>query len=380
VRGTAPAGNGTRATSAETATPTKRRWRRVAIAALLIAVMVSLCFAYVLDPAEPRRYTRKGEPSPIRPVPIAKTDFDRTPLRVSADIDLGPGVVGGLTANSKGVWLVIHDAGDRGLRDTARIVRVNAGGRLTKTSSIGGYLHEQLVSTRDSLWAVTDSADFAHAVLWHIDSTSGRVIAAVNVPSSSEVLAASPDSVWLGAPGLPGSRLIQLDRSTNRLTTLDLQTPGTAAAIEGALWGDADRGDTLERIDARTHALTKMKMPGAIRAIVAGDRALWVLGYDGSLLDVRANSLRVGRRSPATMNGESTESIVVAEGAVWLLIRGDGAVALRRIDPKTRDVRTADLTRFEPETHFFAVGYDSIWVVHEPPYGHARLRRLQPSS
>jgi hypothetical protein len=350
------------------------------MAVLLVAFALVLRFTYLFGLSN----SSGSKGSPILPMSrdadpslLARADFDRTPLRIASDTDVGPGAVEALVADADGVWLAI--AGGQPLGLGSRIVRVDRAGRLAVTATLNGFV-SRLVSTRETLWAFGFSPLSSRGRAWRIDGRSGRDVATVDLPGFDGYLtniAASDDALWVGR--LAGRPIVeQIDaRSGRAVATIDVGVNlFDAAATEGALWYRREI-DTLGRIDAKTHAVTRQKLlPGGVFNLAPGDGVLWVLGFDGSLLDVDLASRIVGRRSPAVVEGKASGRFLAAEGALWLFDR-DALVS--RIDPETREVRTVDLTHFGPDQRFFAVGFDSIWIVHQQRDGHARLRRLQPT-
>jgi hypothetical protein len=300
---------------------------------------------------------------------------DPLQLRVTSETDLGGDGVSALAAERDGIWLALQNA-----PKTTTIVRVDAVTQETATAVVEGSII-QLAATATAVWALGESPDGSRVVAWRVDRRTARVVTAIDLHAQQHwatTIVASDDAAWVGTEGNPGL-LQQLDPAANVAVAIqqnDAMHFGALAATRGALW--TWDGIRLHRIDAATHRITSRELDRDVFALHPGDDNLWVLGST-SLIEVDTRTMSTRRETPLPIGYSTVDTEIVGEGALWRFSSSGAGVEMRRILPGSFKAATVDLTRFEPRPHLFAVADDSLWIVHQPPAGHAKLLRLRPS-
>jgi streptogramin lyase len=174
-----------------------------------------------------------------------------------------------------------------------------------------------------------------------IDPASNRIVDEIPLGFKSRLIAAGKDYVWVADPA--GSTLRRIGVRSREVEPVGLQTGGLPSAIAvggGAVWVTALRGDELILIE-----------------------------LDPELGDIRGDPL-VLARGPSTATLRSP-ALAVGLGALWIL--DPASAALRRLDLKTRRLRTVDTDI--GDSFALAVGFDSVWIA-----GSNSVRRIDPAT
>jgi DNA-binding beta-propeller fold protein YncE len=148
-----------------------------------------------------------------------------------------------------------------------------------------------------------------------------------------------------------------------------------AAAHSNSLFG----ADTLVAFDPGSGRVARsIEVEGLGGGLALADGVLWTSDpSNGALLRI---DLRSGRADTILLGEEvHAESIILAEGAVWVASGND--VKVRRVDPATREV-VAEIPLGEDEeldhTIRLAAGAGSIWAVEF--FGDDDLHRIDPAT
>lgn len=272
---------------------------------------------------------------------------------------------------------------------------------------IGGQPQDAVVAG-GSLWV----SDYSGHVI-RVDPASGRVTARIEVDGNPEGIAAGAGAVWVASPDAHevgrGSLLSRIDPRTGDVERINVRGYVMGLAVgAGGVWLLEWHNPLLRRIDPASHERTAtVEVPRAmVAAAVGGDRTLWALGPEGTVVSIDGNSLAVQRvpRVAGTWGGGFQNAldadaqgawvanrqadmllriesgrvvsripvgadpgpVAVGDGAVWVAY-GDraalrGNYRLARIDPETGTVAaTVDLGR-HPPTALLVAG-DDVWVI-----------------
>jgi hypothetical protein len=271
---------------------------------------------------------------------------------------------------------------------------------------IGGQPQDAVLAG-GSLWV----SDYSGRVT-RVDPASGRVTARIAVDGNPEGIAAGAGSVWVASPDAyedgRASLLSRIDPRTGNVERIRVRGYVMGLAVgAGGVWLVDWHLPMLQRIDPASRERTAtVEVPQPVAVAVDGDRTLWALGPEGTVMSIDGNSLavqrvprvagswgegfanalapdaegawvanretdmllrieagRVVRRIPV---GADPGPVAVGDGAVWVAY-GD-RLALRsnyrlaRIDPETGTVAaTVDLGR-HPPTALLVAG-DDVWVI-----------------
>ncbi len=100
-----------------------------------------------------------------------------------------------------------------------------------------------------SVWVLGDAKDRR---LWRLESSSGRVLATIELPFMPRTVAAGEEGVWISAP--LDDRVLQIDPETNAISAAIPTGRGTSgvAAGAGSVWVTSTLDGTVLRIDPRT--------------------------------------------------------------------------------------------------------------------------------
>jgi virginiamycin B lyase len=272
---------------------------------------------------------------------------------------------------------------------------------------LGGQPRDAVVAD-GALWV----SDFSGRVL-RVDPGRRAVTARIDVDGNPEGIAAGAGALWVVSPDAyrdgRDSLLSRIDPRTGDVERN--RVPGYVMGLAvgaGGVWLLDWHNPLLQRIDPASHGRTAtVEVPRAVVAVaVGGDRTLWALGPQGTVVSIDGNSLAVQRvpRVAGTWGagfenaldadaegawvanrqadmllrieagrvvsripvGADPGPVAVGDGAVWVAY-GDraalrGNYRLARIDPETDAVAaTVDLGR-HPPTALLVAG-DDVWVI-----------------
>jgi hypothetical protein len=163
-------------------------------------------------------------------------------------------------------------------------------------------------------------------------------------------IAAGPAGVWSG--GTDG-----IERVDRAGTGIPLETPPDDIAVaDDGVWALEGAAEQIVWI-ADGHARYGPAPPGAVAVAAAGDSA-WLLDGEGQVHALRGGDLPAVD-SKAVESGLSHPDVMAADGrTVWVLDRGDGALA--RVDAEaSRDVVVA---RDLGDVTGMAAGDGAVWL------------------
>jgi hypothetical protein len=238
-------------------------------------------------------------------------------------------------------------------------------------------LHIALRSTRFS-----DVVEFAAGAgaLWlagkasviRVNPKNGSEVARIPIVGLPLQVAADPSAVWVGvlAPDHEHGSLVRIDPTTNRVVAkipLDAGQPMGLAVAPGTIWVDTDfNGGTVIRVDAADDEVERGNRPtvDAANNLVLGGGSLWVARpVDAAVTQIDAAAHIV--RSAITVNGDTADGLLYADGAVWVGVDADNLFASAtavRVDPKTRRQTTLSIKGRNTVTSLVSA-FGRIWAV-----------------
>lgn len=231
-----------------------------------------------------------------------------------------------------------------------------------------------------SLWV----SDYSGRVL-RVDPATGSVTARIDVDGHPEGIAAGAGAVWVASPDAykdgRDSLLSRIDPRTGDVERIKVSGYVDALAVgAGGVWLLDWHDPVLRRIDPASHErTTRVEFPRAVPLAVGGDRTLWALGSDGTVVSIDGNSMAVQRvpRVAGTV-GDGFENALDADA--------DGAwVANRQTDMLLRIESGRVVSRIPvgADPGPVAVGDDAVWVAYGDRValrGSYRLARIDPET
>ena len=125
-----------------------------------------------------------------------------------------------------------------------------------------------------SVWVLGDAHDRR---LWRLESSSGRVLATIELPFMPRTVAAGEEGVWISAP--LDDRVLRIDPETNAISAAIPTGRGTSgvAAGAGSVWVTSTIDGTVLRIDPRTaEVVDEIDVGGLPREVAVGAGGVWV--------------------------------------------------------------------------------------------------------
>ena len=198
--------------------------------------------------------------------------------------------------------------------------------------------------TRDAAWVVTSDR-----TVDRFDLRTRQVRAIGGIPVARAVAATLGDDVWVSSFEAPvvtlvarHGRLVGEDEIAIAAAPPRVRVPGSSEALTvggGFLWvtspRDSGGGNTVSRIDLRTHRLVSTTRVGRLPLFAAfGYGSLWVSNYKGNSVSV----VRPGSERPETVPvPDGPLGIAAGAGGIWVVTFWNAKLV--RIDPETRRVR-----------------------------------------
>ena len=242
---------------------------------------------------------------------------------------------------------------------------------------IGGQ-PQDAVAAGGSLWV----SDYSGHVI-RVDPASGRVTARIDVDGNPEGIAAGAGAVWVaGAEFDEDSRLSRIDPRAGDVEHIRVRGYVVGLAVgAGGVWLLDWHNPLLQRIDPTSHERTAtVEVPrAAVEVAVGGDRTVWALGPQGTVVSIDGNSLavqRVPRVAGTWGEGFANALAADAEGA-WVANR-DADVLLR-----IESGRVVGRIPVGTDPGPVAVGDDAVWVAYGDRVAlrsNYRLARIDPGT
>jgi YVTN family beta-propeller protein len=195
-----------------------------------------------------------------------------------------------------------------------------------------------------------------------------HVVSIPNFAQPVEVAAYGFGAVWVASP-LTGvvARINPLSSSVSALTRVPARRGAlkAIAAGEGALWVTsndivADQYGVFRIDPARGKVRARIRLRLGAQGVAAGEGAIWVTNSLGdSVTQIERSTNRVVRTIGV---GKDPIAVATGEGAVWVTNYKDGTVS--RIDPKRGRVVTTITVGPNPDR--IAVGEGGVWVTVHP--------------
>ncbi|MGH2652128.1 MAG: hypothetical protein ACRDHK_13080, partial [Actinomycetota bacterium] len=287
--------------------------------------------------------TREG---PSGPDTVLRIDPETDEIVATISVDAVPGwEVGGagMTIGAGSVWVTgsVEDPSDPPIGIDAVLVRIDpASNQVSATIPLGGGEGGDVVVDDSGVWVAV--GDEEQGELVRVDPSTNQVVARIPIPYKTEPyqdlrqVVAADGFILVNQPTFEngGAANTAVDAATNQvLATAIIQVPedldssiGPLVAWNGELW--AGNGYQLVRIDPRTGQLLGEtgQLPEALAAglLVADDRGLWFLGYNGrtgggprtlSLFDPETGGVQTFVDVP----GIAPNAIAVGRQSVWVL-------------------------------------------------------------
>jgi YVTN family beta-propeller protein len=200
-----------------------------------------------------------------------------------------------------------------------------------------------------------------------LDGTDGTELGSTSVPGETCLaMDVGFDAVWVGACAAAGASIVRIDPATGEATAtiplgVDLQSEGSIAAGEGAVWAISLQPDqVLLRIDPVTGEVAeRYPLDGVSAGVRAAYGAVWITRPDeGAVLRVDPSDGSIAASIPV---GDTPRFLAVGHDAVWVMNASDGSVS--RIDPATNLVTaTIPVSTTGIGGGDIAVGGGAVWA------------------
>jgi hypothetical protein len=211
-----------------------------------------------------------------------------------------------------------------------------------------------------------------------VDSTTGRLVAAIPIGAGPSAIAAGANAVWVA--DYEAHTLLRIDPISAKVTnTIGLAGPPTGLAVgEGAVWVISATTQQVWRVDARygnvaaaailsDPAIAQRPDRAGPTAIAAGPGAVWVAYGTRFVARLDPVTLKVRRRVDV---GDPPLNLALGDGFLWVVRGGEGK--LLALDPRTLAiVQSVDApwvtTNIDQTTHSLrgneiAFTRGSLWV------------------
>jgi DNA-binding SARP family transcriptional activator/streptogramin lyase len=210
-----------------------------------------------------------------------------------------------------------------------------------------------------------------------VDPAKNRLVDVVPLGNTPGGVAVGRDAVWAANAG--DGTVTRIDLQTLK----EVQTLGIGEAatdlieVAGSVWVATGNDNSLVRIDARSGgkierlALSRDRASAAY-SLTAGGKVIWV-SSGNNLIEIDAHTGAIVSRwhGPAGIN-----DMAVIAGSLWLVNSAEQVVRLSARKPDRASVTTLGVIGTS-----IAVGYGSVWVAAEAPYGpQMALWRLEPTT
>jgi streptogramin lyase len=174
---------------------------------------------------------------------------------------------------------------------------------------------------RQSIW-LTNSLEGS---VLRVDPKTGRVDR-IDLPGASRPggIAVGAGSAWVADTSTSGSRVFEIDISTNDVVGKAIRIrgghPEQVALSEGYVWVTNPLGDSVTRIDPETNENRTIRGVGkGPIGVATGARGVWVAsGLDRTVAQIDPETGRVVRR---IKTGFSPTGVAVGGGSVWVTLR-----------------------------------------------------------
>lgn len=275
---------------------------------------------------------------PSGPDIVLRIDPETDEIVATIPVDAVPGWAfggAGMTIGAGSVWVTgsVEDPSDPPIGIDAVLVRIDpVSNEVSATIPLEGGKGGDVVVDENGVWVAVGNEEQGELV--RVDPATNEIVARIPIPYKAE-----PYQDLRGVLAMDGvilvsqltfengrSAITAVDSVTNQVLGTAVSSIGPLVAWHGEVW--TDNGYQLLRIDPRTGKPLgeAVQLPEALAAglLVADDRGLWFLGYDGRT--------------------------------------GAGPRTLSLFDPETGEVQTfVDVPGIAPNA--MAVGPTSVWVL-----------------
>jgi YVTN family beta-propeller protein len=204
-----------------------------------------------------------------------------------------------------------------------------------------------------------DLAETEGSAVGMLDSSSGAVRGAVELPAPPTAVAAGLGYVW--AASAPAAAVFVVDPETNTVRDrIPVESaPGGIAIAGGLVWVTNTLTGTVSQISPQTlDVVHTIPVGNGPTGIAAGNGHVWVANTsDHTLSKLRASDGTVSARFAA---GSNPGAVAFGEGAVWVVSKLTSA--LLKLSPSTGEV--LDRIPVGDGPAGVAVGAGSIWVAN----------------
>ena len=315
--------------------------------------------------------TPTSTPTPTRSAAPTAPTLVPVPVTPTASVPMTGPI--GLATDGQVAWV---------LTATGRVVRIDpatnkagAGIQLGATTD----LYNGIAVDRNGVWAT----DWDTNTLYRVNSTTGKVVASIQVGVAPKGVLATGTAVWVA--DTHGGAVLRIDPATNKVVaTIAVGPTGNSgpnwlASGLGSIWVGIPNASTVVRIDPVTNAIqATIAVPAAVTpcggfAITA--TAVWIPSCDGSPTMARIDPATNTAVATVNLRGRAYTPAVI-DGAPWVSLDTSPSVpgSLARVAPATNAV---DL-ELSPGIDFggggdMVVAAGSVWVIDG---GHDRVLRL----
>lgn len=341
----------------------------VAVVGLALGTMLSACASPAISTS--------GTTSPSHASPTVPPTAKRSASPTAAPV--GP-PVGPITPAS-----TIPVAKARGMAFDGTALWVIAGSgavaRLDPASNSIGAMTTVVPTKRESGFTATEKAlwisDFDADLVYHVDSTSLKVLAQIPVEDNPLGITAGDATIWVASHR--GGSVVRIDPATDKVVAtirVGPTGPGGPHAIGlgfGSAWvsagsGPYGRGGTVVRIDPATNEIQATiaipKTASACGGFAFGDGAVWTASCGDRTTLVRIDPATNTVVATIDLGGLGSEALI--DGHPWMSlenIKDGGPGRIVRIDPATNtiDRSVSPGATFKGGGVIVAAG--SVWIV-----------------
>src|SRR3954468_18700508 len=225
--------------------------------------------------------------------------------------------------------------------------------------------------------------------LVRVDPRDRRVVARIAVPGAPAPIAGDAGSVWVQTARLhcEGS-LLRIDARSGRIVLrarrdYPSEQPGSLAPNGDVVWVERGcrRTEGVDRVDAHGRITAHIGVASTLDGLAPSPRSVWLLGHDGTVVQIDAKDARVRHRWPrlaplSDPNTNATKALAADAAGAWVLSTGRAAILRIENGRVARRIAVPASTR-----PLLARGRDGMWITTGNQLGgQNRLVRIDPGS
>lgn len=340
--------------------PRKARSWRAGVALVIAGALIAGGIAFLVRdnsssavPSAPA--AARGSPQ-VRPDSLVEIDPATDRVVAVAPVGKGPD---GIAFTRDAAWVVTSDR---------TVDRVDL--RTRQVRAIGGIPVARAVTATlgDDVWVSSFEAPWVTLIARHGsvvgEDSAGTAFASapprVHVPGSAEALTVGGGFLWVTSPrdSGGGNTVSRIDLRTHRLVSTARvgRLPLYAAFGYGSLWVSNYRGNSVSVVRPGSERAETVPVPDGPLGIAAGAGGIWVVTFwNAELVRIDPETRRIRARIPI---GDGPLDVTVGGGAVWTTDRDSRTIT--KIDPSTDKVVATIHLPVAPSGIRFARG--RLWV------------------